>query len=195
MSSDLRSSDREVDTLLLSYKGKRHSVGEGRNRGRYSQSPAVSEHMRPLSKYDNKPRNVEFDGSNFVMSARRQSGPTYRERRGKKVIADSDEEEVVGTTVSVSEFDFVSDDDDLTTQAEGDAKHGKTRVKGRVEAGRRGANVVMEIVRECLRWFMKAGKLRLAVLAGIMGLVFGVGYRGGVSGGLFTEWISKGTVC
>lgn len=54
----------------------------------------LSKHMRPLSKYDHRPRNVEFDGRKFISSRRRQ---------GAKVNFEED------VTVSLSNVEFAED--------------------------------------------------------------------------------------
>lgn len=192
--SGFRRSGREVDSMLHSSK-RRSRDAELSGSGRYSQSPAVSEHMKPLSKYDNRPRNVELDGNNIVVTAHRRSGPSYRERRVKtyshKEYQDENEHEVVedkSSSVSISEFD--SDDDDLTQASKGQGAEG-----GEVEAG--SWERVKLAVRDGLKWLMNTSKPRLAVLAAILGLVFGISYRGGLGGlysGLNLEIYSRGNV-
>ncbi len=201
-SPNLRSSDREFDSLLHSMK-KSQNAGM-RSRGDYLRSPTISEHTRPLSKYDHRPRNVEFDGRNFVMSTRRQSSHSHRERKGKGRSYDQEEEEEeekeeVVNSVSISELECGSDDDALT-HAVGLPRGQRTGVKGQTVAGGRGkVKGVGEEVRELLRWFVKTSKPRLALLAAMLGLVFGIGYRGGLGSGnfgsgLYLGWFPKGTL-
>lgn len=113
----------------------------------------LSKHMRPLSKYDHRPRNVEFDGRSFVPSRRRQS---HRAKGDKK------EESVL------THIEFTED---------------------KVHMGHR---------RE---WFSpnevwRMDMCRVIALGCLLGLLLGIGYRGGFSGlylGLFYKGIKSCT--
>ena len=195
-SPDLQRSDREVDSLLYSLKKRSRGV-DMRGRGPYSQSPSVSERMKPLSKYDHRPRNVELDGNNIVVTTRRKSGQSYRERRRKDFSyrEEDGEGEVVeeGTSsVSISELEFGSDDDDISQAGRG------RRAEGRGQQARTGGGVGgwaeggRTAVKEYMGWFVGTSKLRLALLAAVMGLVFGIGYRGGLGSGLYLGLFPRG---
>ena len=113
-------------------------------------SQRLSKHMRPLSKYDHRPRNVEFDGRNFV--------PSRRRRQGQGVMVGYEEEDVIA---------FPED---------------------RVHRGHRG------------EWFSpnevwRMDMFRVVILGSLLGLLLGIGYRGGFGGLHLGGLFYKGKRC
>lgn len=98
LSSDedcLLEEEEEVEVSMSRTQGK----GKGRTKSSTPSSRVrFSNSMKPLSKYDHKPRNMEFDGSNFVATRRRSSGSEHRDRQSEATMETS--------TVSFSEFEL-----------------------------------------------------------------------------------------
>lgn len=101
--------------------------------------------LRPPSKYDYRPRNVEFDGVNFVPSQRRGG--------------------VVGGSVSISEYESSSG-----RVLWNDEVEGRTMTAVVIPQGSQGSGVG--------RWLLGMEWWKLVVFGCVLGLVFGVGYRG-----------------
>lgn len=145
---------------------------------------ALASHMTPLSKYDNRPRNVEFDGENFVTSS-------HHRRGGQEVRENWD------GSVTVSEFEESSTESRTSLPDGGsDGWPSPPEVKGHMMSarGRRGGRGDYWTV---VGWLGVADRWKVVVVGCLMGLLLGVGYRGGVSlGGLFLG-VSKGecSVC
>ena len=92
----------EEDGLIVS---RSKTTPASKSRTQYAATPPsgsrVSDHMRSLSKYDHRPRNVEFDGSKFVHSPRR-SGSERKDKckSGNSVTFDN--------SISISEYEVHS---------------------------------------------------------------------------------------
>lgn len=136
--------------------------GRSRTKAPYCASP-LSSSMKAQSKYDYKPRNMEFDGDKFVAACRQSSGSERRDKR-RSAAAESN-------AVSFAEFEVQS----LSLEGRGQS----TEVEGQDHA------------RES--WWLGVGKMekwQVVALGCFMGLLLGILYRGGLGGlylGLFPE--------
>lgn len=123
--------------------------------------------LRPYSKYDHRPRNVVFDGNNFVASHRRVGGESISvsdfESSESKVHWTDDHGEVRGHTPEVRGQDLPS--------------------RGRVRRPRKPRQT--GLLGGARKWLTKCRIWELVVLGSLVGLLFGGGYRyyyrGGVS--------------
>lgn len=158
----------------ITRRSVRISSSYSSNANKHSSPAAMGNTMSPKSKYDNRPRNVEFDGSQFVHS--RRSAPGFVSSTQHQSKNDNNNMDVgVASSISIAELE-------------------QTGVKGQIERrfGRRGVHsgVVEESKgRErgsgqlLLKWLSEVEMWKVVITGCVLGVAFGMIYRGTTEGG------------
>ncbi len=166
----------EEDTLILSSSKSRNQADKSHAArtpaaaaSPSGHSRAFSDRPRPLSKYDRRPHNVEFDGTKFVPSRRRSGSDMRREKQQQRGSATV----LVEDSLSLLEFEVQS----TPPVGDGRVKGRRAEVEGGLE-GRGGGE---------LWWLGRMEVWQVIALGCLMGLLLGIGYRGGLHLGFYSR--------